>query len=121
MPAEWRDVAAVVGVLAWLGTIVVAVLRGRELVAKMALSAIGSLEGRSVVLAITSDKHGRIEEKLDTLVRSLDGMAVRLEGRIDQMTSKIETQLTRLDADTREMEVRLAVLEQRGVFAREER
>lgn len=120
MPAEWQNAASVFGVLAWLVTIVVAVLRGREMVAKMALAAIGSLEGRAVVLAITSDKHGRIEEKLDTLVRTLDGMALRLEGRIDQMTAKIETQLTRLDADTREMEVRLAVLEQRGI-GREER
>lgn len=118
---DGTQVIATVAILGWLGTVVFAVLKGRDLVAKMALEAVGSIEGRTVVHAIVTEKYGRIEEKLDSLASSVAGMGQRLEGRIDAMSNKLEAQLARLDADARDVEVRLALIEDKRGGRREER
>ena len=99
MSPEVAGVLTVVSVATSLGTIIVAVLRGRELVAQAALDAVGSLEGRAIVLAITNEKHDRIEEKLDSI-----------QGKLDVLASAVSS-----------MTVRLAVIEDQRSARREER
>ena len=118
---DGAQIAAVVAILGWLATVAFAVLKGRDLVAKITLEAVGGIEGRAIVHAIVNEKYGRIEEKLDTLATSVNGMAQRLEGRIDAMSNKLEAQLARLDADARDVEVRLALIEDKRGGRREER
>ena len=88
-------VVAVIAATGWLTTLVFAILKGREMVARAALEAVGSIEGRAVILAITNEKHSRIEEKLDSIQEKLDalasnvmGMTVRLAVIEDQRTSR---------------------------------
>lgn len=85
MSPDTAGVLTILSIVISIGTIVVAVIRGREMVAKAALEAVGSLEGRAVVLSITNEKHDRIEEKLDSiqdklhaLTTAVSGMTVRL-------------------------------------------
>lgn len=99
MSQEMHAILTVLSIIISLGTIVVAILRGRDLVARVALEAVGSIEGRNVVLAITGEKHGRIEEKLD----------------------KIEEKLDILASSMNEMAIRLAVIEDQRGTRREER
>lgn len=100
MSLELAGLLTVLSIIISVGTIAVAILRGREIVAKTALEAVGSLEGRAVILAITGEKHDRIEEKLDNIQGKLDSLATIVNG----------------------MAIRLAVIEdQRGVPRREER
>lgn len=97
MSSDVANLLTVLSVLTSLGTIVVAILRGREMIAKAALDAVGSIEGRAVVLAITGEKHDRIEEKLDKIEEKLDilasgmnSMAVRLAVIEDQRGARRE-------------------------------
>jgi len=80
-----------------LGTIIVAILKGRDMVTRAALDAVGSLEGRAIVMAISNEKHDRIEEKLDTIEEKLDvlassvtSMTVRLAVIEDQRSNRRE-------------------------------
>lgn len=114
-------VVAVVAALGWVLTIAVAVLKGRELVARAALDAVGSIEGRNVVLTITNEKHSRVEEKLDALASSVNGMAARIETQMREMSTELKAQLARLDADARDLDVRLAVIEDKRGARREEK
>lgn len=100
MSTDTANLLTVLSILTSIGTIVVAILRGRDMIAKAALEAVGSLEGRSIVLSITNEKHDRIEEKLD-----------KIEEKLDVLASSMSN-----------MAVRLAVIEdQRGGSRREER
>lgn len=94
---ETAAMLTVLSIIISIGTIVVAILKGRDMIAKAALEAVGSLEGRSVVLAITNEKHDRIEEKLDVLSEKLDvlassmnNMAIRLAVIEDQRGGRRE-------------------------------
>lgn len=107
---DGTQVVATVAILGWLGTVVFAVLKGRDLVAKMALEAVGSIEGRSVVLGIVSDKQSRIEEKLDALTHSVNGM-----------TTELRTQMHQMSNEVRDLTVRIAIIEDRRGIVREER
>lgn len=98
MAADTASLLTIFSILTSVGTIAVAVARGREMVAKAALDAVGSLEGRAIVLAITNEKHDRIEEKLDSIQGKLDvlasavaGMTVRLAVIEDQRNTKRES------------------------------
>lgn len=121
MPTDSAQAFAVFGALAWFCSIAFAVLKGRDLVAKAALEAVGSIEGRGIVLTITNEKHTRVEDKLDALAKSVDALAVRLEGRIDAMTVKLESGLSRLDADARDLDIRMARVEENHASHREQR
>lgn len=117
MPPDTALVASIVAVLAWLLSLALAVLKGRDAVARISLDALGSIEGRGVVLTITGDKNARIEEKLDALAKAMDGLGKRIES----MSDKLQNQLSTLDAEARDLQVRMAVLEGKRGFAREER
>ena len=97
MQVDLATVLSAFGLVTSLGTIVMAVLRGREMVAKAALEAVGSLDGRNIVMAITDEKHDRVAEKLasidsklDALTTSVNGMAIRLAVIEDQRGTRRE-------------------------------
>jgi hypothetical protein len=98
MSPDTAVVLTILSIIISLGTIAFAILRGREMIAKAALEAVGSLEGRAVVLAITNEKHDRIEEKLDSIQEKLHALTTAVSG----------------------ITVRLAVIEERNT-RREER
>jgi hypothetical protein len=102
MQIDLSEALAAFSILSSIGTIGVAVLKGREMVTKAALEAVGSLEGRNVVQGIVADKQSRIEEKLDTLTVSVNGMA-----------SALRTQMNQMSTEMRDLTVRLAVIEDR--------
>lgn len=110
---SWSELAGIASLGAWGISFIATVLKGRDLVEKIALNALKSAEGREAVLSITGEKHDRIEEKLDTLAKTVDSLATRLEGRIDQMGAKLEARLEKLDASAHEMDLRLTRVEER--------
>lgn len=85
MSQDMHSLLTVLSIVSSIGTIVIAILRGRSLVAKAALDAVGSLEGRSIVLAITNEKHDRVEEKLD-----------KIEAKLDALTSSVNNMAVRI-------------------------
>lgn len=102
MSADTANLLTVLSIVTSIGTIIVAVLRGRDMVAKAALEAVGSIEGRNVVLSIVSEKQSRIEEKLDTLTHSVNGM-----------TTELRTQMHQMSNEVRDLTVRIAIIEDR--------
>ena len=109
----WSELAGIASLIAWGVSAITTVLKGRDLVEKIALSALKSADGREAVLSITGEKHDRIEEKLDALTKTVDALATRLEGRIDQMGAKLEARHEKIDASAHEMDVRLTKVETR--------
>lgn len=105
---------SVVSLLGFLLSLSIGALKARVWVKETAIEAIQSQEGRSNVLAIAADRQVRIEDKLDALGRSVDSVANRLESRIDNMQTNMTSQISKLDAETRQLEVRLVRIEQNG-------
>ena len=102
---------AVATCFGWLVSTAVAVVKGKDWLEDIALRVLKSSEGRSAVLAITSDQNNHLDQRLDQLTRAVDLLGARLEGRIDQMSMKMDARLERLDADTRGIDKRLFVVE----------
>jgi len=102
---------AVATCLGWLVSTAVAVVKGKDWLEDIALRVLKRAEGRSAVLAITSDQNNHLDQRLDQLTRAVDLLGARLEGRIDQMSMKMDARLERLDADTRGIDKRLFVVE----------
>ena len=102
MQVELSTVLAGFSIFSSIGTVAFAVLKGRDMVGKAALEAVGSLEGRGVVLNIVAEKQSRIEEKLDTLTHSVNGM-----------TTELRTQMHQMSNEVRDLTVRIAVIEDR--------
>lgn len=117
MPQDFALVTAVLAVVMWLLSLAVAVLRGRDMISRISLDSLGSIEGRSIVLAIVNDKNARIEEKLDALAKAMDGLG----RRIDSMSDRLQNQLTTLDSEARDLQVRMAVLEGKRSMSHEDR
>jgi len=89
-------------------------LKYRTYIVRTALEAIESQQGRNAILAIAAEKQLRIEDKLDTLASSVGAMGNRVESRIDAMQTTIQQQISKLDAETRQLEMRLVRIEQNG-------
>lgn len=89
----------------------VGVLKARDWIEAVTLAAMRSGEGRAIVVEAVSDRHTRVEDKLDTLTQSLSSMADRLEGRIETLSVKMEARLDRLDKDAHQLDIRMSVLE----------
>jgi len=85
-------------------------LKGRTWVRDVALEAIESQSGRTTILAIAAERHLRIEDKLDSLVASMGALGTR----IDTHQTALQQQIAKLDAETRQLEVRLVRIEQQG-------
>lgn len=100
------------GVAGAIVSLIVMPLKGREWVKQTALEAVESQVGRNTILAIAAEKHLRIEDKLDQMCHSIDAVAKRLETRIDTMQSQMTQQISKLDAETRQLEMRLVRIEQ---------
>lgn len=99
---------------AWAISFAWGVLRARDWVEKVALGALKSGEGRSVMVDAVSDRHTRVEDKLDALQHNLESIADRLEERIEAVAIRMETRLDRLDKDAHQLDVRLSVIESTG-------
>ena len=110
MQVELSTVLAGFSILSSIGTIAVAVLKGRDMVAKAALEAVGGIDGRNIVLSIVAEKQSRIEEKLDALTHSVNGM-----------TTELRTQMHQMSNEVRDLTVRIAIIEDRRGIVREER
>lgn len=102
---------AVATCLGWLISVAVAVVRGKDWLEAIALRVLKSAEGRAAVLEITSDQHEQIDDRLEKLTKAVEVMGARLEGRIEQMGNKIDSRLDRLDTDSRNLDKRLFVVE----------
>lgn len=102
---------AVATCLGWLVSTAVAVVKGKDWLEDIALRVLKSAEGRSAVLAITSDQNNHLDQRLDQLTRAVDLLGARLEGRMEQMSQKMDTRLERLDTDARGLDKRLFVIE----------
>jgi hypothetical protein len=105
---------AVSGALGGLASMFAMPLQYRRYIVRTALEAIESQQGRSAILAIAAEKQLRIEDKLDGLASSVGSMTSRVESRIDTMQSTIQQQIAKLDAETRQLEMRLVRIEQNG-------
>lgn len=99
------------GFLTSAGSVVVAVLKARDWIEAVSLSALKSGAGRAVIAEATQDKHSRVEDKMDLLAKSLESMGDRLETRIDALAVRMEGRLDRLDHDTHAIDVRLSIIE----------
>lgn len=94
-----------------LGAFIVGVLKARDWVEAVALAALKSGEGRAVVVEAMTDRHSRLEDKIDALTQSLTTIADRLEGRIENVAIRMEARLDRLDKDAHQLDVRMSVIE----------
>lgn len=104
-------VIALTSLTAWLASFAVGVIKAREWVEGVALTAMRSGEGREIVHSILSEKHTTIEDKLDTLTANLETVADRLEMHIEVLSQRMESKLDRLHKDTHDLDVRLSVIE----------
>lgn len=102
---------AVATCLGWLVSTAVAVVKGKDWLEDIALRVLRSAEGRSAVLAITSDQNSHVDQRLDQLTRAVDLLGARLEGRMEAISQKMDTRLERLDNDARNLDKRLFVIE----------
>jgi GTP-dependent phosphoenolpyruvate carboxykinase len=105
--SEFASYAALGG---WGVSVVVGVLKARDWVEGVALAAVKSAEGRAAVLEATTDKHSRVEDKLDVLAKRLEEVVSRIDG----LSRKVEERMDRLDREVNSMTVRVAVLEKTG-------
>lgn len=108
MPAVTSDTQflVVVGVLIWVVSGAVALLRARAWATELVLEVITSGAGRNAVLEMSRD---HLDAKLDSIASKVG----ELGGRIDTMSNKIERRLDKLDGDMQAMHVRVTLLEQR--------
>lgn len=105
------EIVAWAGLVTSAGSIIVAVLKARDWVESVSLSALRSGAGRAAVSEVVQERHSRVEDKMDALAKSLENMADRLETRIDALATRMETRIDRLDKDTHSIDVRLSVIE----------
>lgn len=99
--------------IGWLISIIGAVLKGREWVEDQVIKAIKSADGRAAVLEVTRDRFDRIEEKIDSLAKSVQQVGENLGGQIIQMSTKIDSGLERLSRDAHDLDKRLFSIEER--------
>ena len=108
---ETSLVVALASLGAWLLSFAVGVLKARDWVEAVALSAMKSGAGRSIVTDAVQERHTRLEDKIDALTKSLETVATRLETRMEAMATRVEARLDRLDKDMHAVDVRLSVVE----------
>lgn len=85
---------------------VTAIVKGQQWVETLALKALSSERGRSAVMRMIRD---HLDMKFDAMSTSLEG----LSKTIDQMGTKIERRLDKLDSDMQSINVRVTLLEQK--------
>ena len=104
-------IVSYVSLAAWAVSFAWGVLKARDWVERVALSALKSGEGRTVMVDAVSDRHSRVEDKLDALTQHVTLIADRLEGRIEAVAVRMESRLDRLDKDAHQLDVRLSIIE----------
>lgn len=107
----WPVIVALSSLLGGVASFVVAGVRARAWLTQTALEAIESRSGRASIAAIAAERQVRIEDKLDALARGMDAVATRLETRIDTLQAQVTQQISKLDAETRQLEIRLVRIE----------
>ena len=111
---SWPVIVALCTAGSGIASFVVATVRVRAWLDKAVLETIDSGPGRRSITTIAAERQARIEDKLDALGRSMDSVATRLEHRIDTLQTQVTTQISKLDAETRQLEIRLARIEHQG-------
>lgn len=131
MPAETSPATmlAVIGTLTSLGTLAMWVLRGRGWAERLMVSVMRGEYGRRAIEKVSMDvlqsAHGQEavrrmhQDRLDFQMDTLSARILDLSGRIDSMSTKLEKRLDKLDTDLQSINVRVTVLEQRGVLPRD--
>jgi len=107
----WPVVVGLCSLIGAVAAFMAATFRVRAWVTETALEAIESREGRSTVASIAAERQVRIEDKLDSLAKSVSEMVPRLESRLDSLQAQVTQQISKLDAETRQLEIRLARIE----------
>lgn len=105
------SIVAWAGLVTSVGSVIVAVLKARDWVEAVALSALKSGAGRAVIAEAVQERQSRAEDKMDALAKSLESVADRLETRIEALSVRMEARLDRLDKDTHAIDVRLSIIE----------
>jgi hypothetical protein len=108
---EMPAIVSYVSLGAWVVSFAWGVLKARDWVETVALNALKSGEGRTVMVDAVSDRHSRVEDKLDALTQHVTSIADRLEGRIEAVAVRMESRLDRLDKDAHQLDVRLSIVE----------
>lgn len=111
---SWPVIVALCTAGSGIASFVVATVRARAWFEKTVLETIDSGPGRRSITTIAAERQARIEDKLDALGRNMDNVATRLEHRIDNLQTQMTTQIGKLDAETRQLEIRLARIEHQG-------
>jgi len=106
-----ESVVAWASLITSAGSVIVMVLKARDWVEAVALSALKSGSGRAAVAEVMQERHSRVEDKMDALAKSLESVADRLETRIEALATRMDSRLDRLDKDTHAIDVRLSVIE----------
>jgi hypothetical protein len=107
----WPLVVALCTAGSAIASFIVATVRVKAWLAETVIETMESRAGRDSIAAVAADRQLRIEDKLDGLARGVGEMAARLEARIDTMQQQMTTQIAKLDAETRALEIRLVRIE----------
>lgn len=110
-PISWPVLVALCTAASSVASFIVATVRVKAWLAQTVIETMESRQGRSSIAEIADERQARIEGKLDGLARGVTEMGTRVEARIDTMQQQMTQQIAKLDAETRQLEIRLVRIE----------
>lgn len=108
---SWPAIVAICTIVSAVASFVVSTMRVKAWLAKTVLETMESRAGRDSIASVAAERQVRIEDKLDTLARGVKDMGGQLASRIDVMQTQMTAQIAKLDAETRQLEIRLVRIE----------
>lgn len=108
---SWPALVALCTLASAAASFVVATVRVKAWLAQAVIETMESRKGRSSIAEIADERQARIEGKLDGLAKGVSEMGTRVEARIDTMQQQMTQQIAKLDAETRQLEIRLVRIE----------
>ena len=108
---SWPMIVALCTIGSGVASFIVATVRVKAWLSQTVLETLESRAGRDSIAAVAVERQARIEDKLDGLAKGLGEVVTRLEARIDSMQAHMTTQIAKLDAETRQLEIRLVRIE----------
>lgn len=108
---SWPMLVAICTIASGVASFVVATVRVKAWLSKTVLETLDSRAGRDSIAAVAAERQARIEDKLDALSKGMDTVATRVESRIDALQAQVTAQISKLDAETRQLEIRLVRIE----------
>lgn len=110
-PISWPVLVALCTAGSAVASFIVATVRVKAWLAETVLETMTSRQGRNSIAEVADERQARIEGKLDGLARGVTEMGTRVEARIDAMQTQMTAQIAKLDAETRQLEIRLVRIE----------